>query len=348
MAGDRASKAATAIDGEARHRSRQCLPGRPRPGRGRDGAGAADRDLVGGADPADGQLRRLQSRSLRRRARSRSPTISPTSSASPTADPTVRLIGQALIRRDRRGRLSPRRPRRDRRAARRAARSSLKPTLRADPELRAGRRRRPRPRRMPRHPAPRARPLRPGDGGAARQSRPRRQARPRRAAASSAASTTRISPRCSPRSAPLNPKPGNAFGDDAGAAGDPRRAGPAGARRRLARRAQFRHAAAGAGQPDLLREGRQGPEERQGRRLSQPTACRPPTGWSRASTSGPAPSSRSRPRSSASRTASSPMASSICGRSTSRPSPTRSACTNRRSPASPRTSTWRPRAASSR
>ncbi|ODN69371.1 RNA polymerase sigma-54 factor 2 [Methylobrevis pamukkalensis] len=44
------------------------------------------------------------------------------------------------------------------------------------------------------------------------------------------------------------------------------------------------------------------------------SACRPPTGWSRASTSARAPSSRSRPRSSASRTPSSPMAWSICGR----------------------------------
>ena len=60
-----------------------------------------------------------------------------------------------------------------------------------------------------------------------------------------------------------------------------------------------------------------------------------------------APFSRSRTRSCASRTVSLRTASSICGRSISRPSPTPSACTNRRCRASPPTSTWRPAAASS-
>ena len=58
-----------------------------------------------------------------------------------------------------------------------------------------------------------------------------------------------------------------------------------------------------------------------------------PTGWSRASTSAPARSCASPRRSCASRTASSPMASSTCGRSISRPWRTRSRCTNRRSAA---------------
>ena len=89
-----------------------------------------------------------------------------------------------------------------------------------------------------------------------------------------------------------------------------------GAGRRLAGRAQFRHAAARAGQPDLLRHRRRAADGTTPTRPTSPTACRPPTGWSRASTSAPGRSSRSRPRSSASRTPSSPRASSTCGRST--------------------------------
>ena len=61
-------------------------------------------------------------------------------------------------------------------------------------ELRSARRVRAQSRRMPRHPAQGARPLRSGDGGAGRASRSAGQARFRRARRRSAASATRTSP----------------------------------------------------------------------------------------------------------------------------------------------------------
>src|SRR6266404_4390766 len=76
-----------------------------------------------------------------------------------------------------------------------------------------------------------------------------------------------------------------------------------------------------------------------------PTVCRTRPGWCARSISAPAPSSRSQPRSCASRTASSPTASPICGRSISRRWRTRSRCMNPRCRGSPPTNTWRPTAA---
>ena len=81
----------------------------------------------------------------------------------------------------RRGRLSARRSRRDRRAARRAGKRCPRRAGRL-PDLRSGRHVRARPCRMPGAAAQGARPLRSGDCGAGRQSRPARPPRFRGAA----------------------------------------------------------------------------------------------------------------------------------------------------------------------
>ena len=154
----------SAIAEQARRRSRQRFPGRPRPKPPAKPRPAlpAERWATTPTAPA-GQRRGLRSRSLRRRGEDRSPTISPTSSASPSPTRRSRLIGQALINEiDEAGYLRAD-ARRDRRAPRRAAGDRRGDACRR-PDLRAGRRRRARPRRMPGDPASRARPLRPGDG----------------------------------------------------------------------------------------------------------------------------------------------------------------------------------------
>ena len=102
----------------------------------------------------------------------------------------------------------------------------------------------------------------------------------------------------------LNPKPGLKFGTRADPARAARRDGAPGARRQLGGGAQQRHAAARAGQPQLLRHRLQdGPAEPRTATTCS-TACRTPIGWSRASISGRAPSCAWPRRSCASRTAS--------------------------------------------
>ena len=76
----------------------------------------------------------------------------------------------------------------------------------------------------------------------------------------------------------LNPKPGLAFGSVAGAADRARCVRALGPDGGFARRAQFRHAAQGAGQPELSCRTRQDREERQGQEPISPIVCRPRLG----------------------------------------------------------------------
>ncbi len=88
----------------------------------------------------------------------------------------------------------------------------------------------------------------------------------------------------------LNPKPGLAFGSTVVQPIVPDVFVRAGAGRRLAGRAQFRHAAEGAGQPALLRAGVERHAQATRTRPISPTACRPRPGWCARSTSAPRPS----------------------------------------------------------
>ena len=101
----------------------------------------------------------------------------------------------------------------------------------------------------------------------------------------------------------------------AGAADRAGRIRAPGARRRLDRRTQRRHAAESAGQPEILRARFGRPRSATPKNPIWPSACRPPPGWSARSTSAPAQSSRSRTKSCGSKTRSSRTASSICARS---------------------------------
>ena len=103
----------------------------------------------------------------------------------------------------------------------------------------------------------------------------------------------------------LNPKPGLQFGSVQIQPVLPDVLVRPAPRRQLAGRAQQRHAAARAGQPQLLHHRLQDHALRPGQAATCSTACRTPTGWSRASTSGRAPSCAWPRRSCASRTASS-------------------------------------------
>ena len=209
-----------------------------------------------GVGPAAPRRRRLQSRSLRlgrddaRRPSRRAARARDRRSGAPHDRPVSDRSG-------RRGRLS------DRRSGARSPRSSaprrreVEAVLGDPAELRSARRLRAQSHRMPRHPAQGARPLRSGDAGAGRASRSAGQARPRRRCARSAASSDEDLDRH----------------DRAKSASSIRSPASPSARRWCSRscrtsscgpapdggwhgRAQLRHAAEGAGQPELLRRGR--------------------------------------------------------------------------------------------
>ena len=77
----------------------------------------------------------------------------------------------------------------------------------------------------------------------------------------------------------LNPKPGLKFGSVQMQPVVPDVLVRAGARRQLDHRAQHRHAAARAGQPQLLHDRVEGDALRAGHATICSNACRPPTGW---------------------------------------------------------------------
>ena len=184
-----------------------------------------------------------------------------------TVDPALRLVGQAVISElDEAGYLRAElaeiaerlgAPLRDRRAR-----------ARPRPELRAGRRRRPRPRRMPRHPAPRTDRYDPAMAAlldnldlVAKRDHAALMKLCRVDDEDLAEMLAEIRA--------LNPKPGNAFGEALVQPVIPDVLVRPALRRRLACRAQHRDAAAGAGQPDLLRDGlARREEERHGQGLS--------------------------------------------------------------------------------
>ena len=113
---------------------------------------------------------------------------------------------------------------------------------------------------MPRHSTARARPARSRHGGTARQSRAVGQAR-LRGAAQDLRRRRRRPHRHGRRDQAPQPEAGPRLRHRGGAADRPRRVRAAGRRRRVARRIEPRHAAAGAGQSDLLREGLEDREE---------------------------------------------------------------------------------------
>ena len=102
----------------------------------------------------------------------------------------------------------------------------------------------------------------------------------------------------------LNPKPGLKFGSVQIQPVLPDVIVRPGTRRQLVGGAQQRHAAARARQPQLLQRRSPRPRAPSRTRATCSTACRTPTGWSRASTSAHAPSCAWPRRSCASRTAS--------------------------------------------
>ena len=169
--------------------------------------------------------------------------------------------------------------------------------------LRSARRVRARSGRMPGAAAQGPEPLRSPDRqaarqpGAARQPQPRGPQARRRRRRPGARRHDRRDQGAQPQARP----PVRHRADPAGAA---RRDGAPGARRQLDGRAQQRHAAARAGQPQLLCHRHQDAPSWRRTATTCSTACRAPTGWSRASISGPAPSCAWPRRSCASRTAS--------------------------------------------
>ena len=140
------------------------------------------------------------------------------------------------------------------------------------------------------HPAQGARPLRSGDAGAGRPSRSAGQARPRGAAQDLRRRRRGSRRHDRARSAQLNPKPGLAFGSTLVQPIVPDVFVRPGAGRRLPRRAQFRHAAEGAGQPDLSRRVSQERGKATATRPISPNACKRRPGSFARSTSAPGPS----------------------------------------------------------
>ena len=175
--------------------------------------------------------------------------------------------------------------------------------------LRPAGRVRARSRRVPGAAAQGCQPLRPADRQAARQPRPARQPQSERAATGGRRRRRRAG-RDGGRDQEAQPQAGAQVRLHPNPADPSRRAGAARAGRQLDDRAQQRDAAARAGQPQLLRQRRQDGTLRAATGAISSTACRTPTGWSRASTSAPARSCASPRRSCASRTAFSPTASS--------------------------------------
>ena len=206
--------------GQARHRPRQYLSrtttAGPPPRRRR--RSPAD-SWAAAPTRADAQLRRLQSRSLRRRREvARRPSLRPARHGDRRSD-ALRLVGQAIISEiDEAGYFRADLAEIAERLGAPHALSS-KPALSSVQDFEpAGVGARDLAECLAIQLRERDR-LRPGDGGAARQSRPRRQARPRRAAEALPASTATTSPRCSPSSAPSTPSRAHAFGEHAGPAG---------------------------------------------------------------------------------------------------------------------------------
>ena len=192
------------------------------------------------------------------------------------ADPVRRMIGQYLDRPGRRGRLSHRRSRAGRRQARRAA-GRGRGRARDPARLRSAGRVRAQSHRMPGDPAARARPLRSRDAGAGRPSRSAGQARPCGAAPDlrrERGGPDRHDRRDPPAQSQARPR----LRLDPGAADRAGRVRARGARRRLARRAQFRHAAQGAGQPDATMPKSRAPPRTTRTRPISPIACRPRPG----------------------------------------------------------------------
>ena len=193
------------------------------------------------------------------------------------ADPARRMIGQYLIDLvDEAGYLS-RRSRAGRREARRAACRGRRRA--GDPAgLRSAGRVRAQSHRMPRHPAQGARPLRSRDGGAGRHisicSPSASSRRLRRICARERGGSHRHDRRDSPAQPEARPR----LRVDPGAADRAGRVRAHRPRRRLPHRAQFRHAAEGAGQSALPRRDRQDREERRRTSPISPTACRPRPG----------------------------------------------------------------------
>ena len=139
--------------------------------------------------------------------------------------------------------------------------------------------------------------------GAGRASRPAGQARPRRLA-----KLCGVERRGSRRHDRGNPQAQSEARPrlrlDDGAADRARRVRARGAGRQLAGRAQFRHAAEGAGQPDATTRRFRKRAATTTRKPISPNACRPRPGWCARSISAPRPSSKCPARSCASRTGS--------------------------------------------
>ena len=204
------------------------------------------------------------------------------------ADPARRMIGQYLIDLvDEAGYLSGDLACGGGKARHQRGRNRSRARHPAD--LRSARRVRARSGRMPGDPAQGAGPFRSrhaGAGcaarsfGAARISRAEKNLRRRR----------RGSRRHDRGNPPAQSEAGTRVRLGAGAADRAGRVCAAGARRRLARRTQLRHAAEGSGQSELLRRGLRDRAPRHGQDPTSPNACRAPPGWCARSTSAPAPS----------------------------------------------------------
>ena len=199
---------------------------------------------------------------------------------------------------------------------------------------------------MPRHPAQGPRPLRSGHARAGRASRSAGQARSGRIAPA-VRRRRRGSRRHDRRDSQSQSQARPRLRLHHGAADRAGRVGARGARRQLARRAEFRHAAESAHQPALLRAGRRRHAQRQGQDAISPTACRPPPGWcAPRSARQDHPQSVERDRAPAGRLLRQGRAASAPAQSEDRRRRHRHA-RSRPSRASPPTNTWRRRAASS-
>ena len=229
-----------------------------------------------------------------------------------------------------------------RRQTRRPASAEVEAVL-ASCKRRSARRLRAQSHRMPGDPAQGARPLRSGD--AALVEHLDLLAKRDLAALRRCAASTRKISRHDRRDPHLNPKPGLAFGSTLVQPIVPDVFVRAGAGRHLAGRAQFRHAAESPDQPALLRAGVE--DTRKDSDKTYLADCLQTATWlvraldQRAKTILKVSSEIVRQQD-----AFFARASSICGRSISRPWPTPSACTSRPSRASPPTNTWRRPAAS--
>ena len=230
-------------------------------------------------------------------------------------DPGDRVIALQLLDLARRGRLLSGELDGVARAARlRRRRGSRRCSTRLQRVRPAGRLR-PQSRGVPGLAAARAQPARSGDAGAARQS----------AAAGARATSPALLRLCGVDAEDLadmiaeikslDPRPGLAFDADARAAGRARHPDARAARAAAGSSSSTRTPCRACWSTTATTRGSAGADAQQGRaRISGRAAARRPTGWSNRCISAPPRSSRSRPRSCASRTASSATACSACGR----------------------------------